>query len=145
MIAVNGTGKQEQVTDKTNSYKNGSGEGRRGTAVGNGEVVLTGKRRQFSKAYKRRILAEAEASQYGERGALLRREGLYSSNLSAWRRELATGKLTGNKKQQKREKKEVERLQKENARLQKELKKAEAIIAAQKKLAELMDIMDESE
>ena len=41
--------------------KNGTGKERRGTAVGNGEVVSTGSRRQFSKAYKRRILAEAEA------------------------------------------------------------------------------------
>ncbi len=145
MIAGNGTGKQEQVTGKTNGYKNGSGEGRRGTTVDNGEMVLTGKRRQFSKAYKRRILAEAEACQYGELGALLRREGLYSSNLSAWRRELAAGKVTNNEKQRKREKKEIERLQKENARLQKELKKAEAIITAQKKLAELIDMMNEPE
>ena len=145
MIVVNGTGKQAQVADKSNGHKNGSGQKRRGTAVGNGEVVITGNRRQFSKAYKRHILAEAAACQYGELGALLRREGLYSSHLSTWRRELAAGKLSGNQKQQQREKKEVERLQKENARLQKELKKAAAIIAAQKKLAELMDMMNESE
>ena len=145
MIAINGIGKQEQATGKISGHKNGSDQGRRGTAVGNGEVVLTGKRRRFSKAYKRRILAEAEQCQYGELGALLRREGLYSSNLSAWRRELAAWKLDGNEKQKKADKKRLERLQKENARLKKELRKTEAIITAQKKLAELMDMMNESE
>ena len=145
MIAVNGTGKQESVTGKNSEHKNGADQARRGTAVGNGEVVLMGKRRRISKAYKRRILAEAEQCQHGEMGALLRREGLYSSNLSAWRRELAAGKLSGDEKQKKADKKRLERLQKENARLKKELKKAEAIITAQKKLAELIDMMNDSE
>lgn len=144
MTAVNGTGKQERVAGQDGGYKNESGQGRQGTAVGHGEVVLTGKRRRFSKAYKQRILAEAEQCQYGELGALLRREGLYSSNLTAWRRELAAGKLDGNEKQKKADKKRLERLQKENARLKKALKKAEAIITAQKKLAELIDMMNVS-
>ena len=145
MIAVNGTSKQEQAIGINDGHKNGSEPGRRGMAVGNGEVVQTGKRRQFNKRYKRRILAEAEQCEHGELGALLRREGLYSSNLSAWRREAVAGKLSDNEKQKKGEKKQIERLEKENARLQKELKKAEAIIAAQKKLAELMEIINESE
>ena len=49
------------------------------------EVTLVAKRRQFSRAYKLRILAEVEQCQGGEVGALLRREGLYSSMLSIWR------------------------------------------------------------
>jgi len=53
------------------------------------------RRRQFSRAYKVRILAEAEQCQHGEVGALLRREGLYSSVLSRWRQQKAAGRLGG--------------------------------------------------
>ncbi|MEM4846680.1 MAG: hypothetical protein QW794_02855, partial [Thermosphaera sp.] len=55
----------------------------------NPEVVEKPKRRQFTAEYKLRILQEAEACAPGELGALLRREGLYSSNLTNWRRQRA--------------------------------------------------------
>jgi hypothetical protein len=56
------------------------------------EVVPMAKRRQFSAAYKRRILEEAEScSEPGEVGALLRREGLYSSHLTTWRQQRERG------------------------------------------------------
>ena len=66
-------------------------------AVGNDvEVLAKATRRRFSAEYKRKILREAEACrQPGELGALLRREGLYSSNLTTWRAQRRTGELGG--------------------------------------------------
>jgi transposase-like protein len=49
------------------------------------EVVGTGRRRRFTEAFKRRILDEVERARPGEIGLILRREGLYSSQLAAWR------------------------------------------------------------
>jgi transposase InsO family protein len=94
-----------------------------------------------------RILAEAEScSERGEIGALLRREGLYASHLSHWRRQQEAGQLQALASQKRGRKprhdpKEVEiaRLEKENARLEKQLRQAELIIAAQKKLAEALE------
>lgn len=144
MIAVNGTSQQAKQTAGVNSQANGSRGG--SAAVGRNEVVLGSTRRRFSIAYKRQIVAEAEACQHGQLGALLRREGIYSSYLAQWRRELAADKLSAAKKRPSNvERKRLEELEKENAQLRRELKKAEAIITAQKKLAALIDIMNESE
>ena len=109
------------------------------------EVTLMARRRQFSRAYKLRILAEVEQCQRGEVGALLRREGLYSSMLSKWQQQKAAGKLdrsSGSQEQKAKDQaKEVRRLQRENARLQAQLAKAEAIIEVQKKLSALLETM----
>jgi len=109
------------------------------------EVVPMGRRRQFSRAYKLRVLAEAEQCQRGEVGALLRREGLYSSVLSKWRQQKAAGKLGrpagGQEQKVEDQTKEMRRLQRENARLQAQLAKAEAIIEVQKKLSALLETM----
>ncbi len=109
------------------------------------EVTLMAKRRQFSRAYKLCILAEVEQCQRGEVGALLRREGLYSSMLSKWRQQKAAGKLeppTGSQEQEAKDHaRELRRLQRENARLHAQLAKAEAIIEVQKKLSALMETM----
>ena len=110
------------------------------------EVTLVAKRRQFSRAYKLRILAEVAQCQRGEVGALLRREGLYSSMLSKWRQQQAAGKLdeaSGNQEQEvEAYGKVLRRLQWENARLQAQLAKAEAIIEVQKKLSALLETME---
>ena len=110
------------------------------------EVTLMARRRQFSRAYKLRILAEVEQCQRGEVGALLRREGLYSSMLSKWRQQKAAGKLdrsSGSQEQKAKDQaKELRRLQRENARLQAQLAKAEAIIEVQKKLSALLETME---
>jgi transposase len=106
------------------------------------EVVLRPKRRTFTAAYKHRILAEADqCTQPGQVGALLRREGLYSSHLVDWRRQRQQGQL----RQTQRGKpaadpavKEVARLQRENAHLRHRLAQAETIIAVQKKLSLLL-------
>ena len=105
------------------------------------EVQPKPSRRRFSIEYKRRIVAEANQCQHGELGALLRREGLYHSQLSSWRQAIANGTLGKHKRgpQANPNRAEVKRLQRENERLQRKLADAEAIIEAQKKLATLMD------
>jgi len=98
-------------------------------------------RRTFSADYKRRIVAEAEECVHGELGALLRREGLYYSQIRAWRKAAANGML-GTKKRgpvANPERAENQRLERENERLRRKLADAEAIIDAQKKLAVLLD------
>ncbi len=110
------------------------------------EVTPVAKRRHFNLAYKLRILAEVERCQHGEVGALLRREGLYSSMLSKWRQQKAAGKLeqpSGSQEQKAEDQaKELRRLQRETARLQAQLAKAEAIIEVQKKLSALLETME---
>ena len=110
------------------------------------EVVAKGKRRQYPAEYKLRILQEVEACKgSGEVGALLRREGLYSSLVSKWREQRDRGSLTGlsgHKREPKvdAQAKELERLQRENKRLQEKLERAELIIDVQKKVARLLGV-----
>jgi transposase-like protein len=111
------------------------------------EVQPRTSRRRFTAAYKRQIVEEAAQCAYREVGALLRREGLYHSNLAKWRAEYAAGSLSdkprgprGNPTAT-----EVKRLERENARLQRQLEQAEAIIVAQKKLARLLESQQEDE
>jgi transposase-like protein len=108
------------------------------------EVPPRSQRRQFTAAYKQRILEEAErCTGSGELGALLRREGLYSSHLSKWRRQRDTAVEAA--LNQKRGRKpadpmsvEVNRLRRENARLQQDLARAEKVIEVQGKVSELL-------
>jgi transposase len=112
------------------------------------EVVPRATRRQFSAAYKRRIVAEADAStERGAIGALLRREGLYSSHLSTWRRELAAGTLGEKRRGRPAEPLAAEnaQLRRENERLRRELEKTQLIVDAQKKLAEVLGLMSENQ
>ena len=106
------------------------------------EIPDKAKRRTFTTDYKLQILAEADKAGPGEIGAILRREGLYSSHLVTWRRERKNGTLVPRKRgpQPKRTaaEKEFEKLQRENARLQEELRKAKLIIDVQKKLARML-------
>ena len=106
------------------------------------EVVARPKRRTFTAEYKQRILTEAEAAAAtpGGVGALLRREGLYSSLLAYWRRERANGireALTPQKRGPKSKRHPLEeenlKLQRQNARLTEDLRKAHIIIDVQKK------------
>ena len=124
---------------------------RRATGVSAGdhpdpEVPERAKRRQFSAEYKLRILREADACKgSGEIGALLRREGLYSSHLVLWRRQRETRALTGMRARKRGPKaKEVDprvkQLERENVRLQRRLKQAETIIEIQKKVAGMLGI-----
>src|SRR3990172_441051 len=102
--------------------------GRAPTYTPDPEVVPRATRRQFSTAYKRQIVAEAEAcTDRGAIGALLRREGLYSSHLSNWRRELAAGTLHKKRRGRPAEPLAAEnaQLRRENARLRRELEKTQ--------------------
>jgi len=113
------------------------------------EVLEKPVRRRFTVEYKVRILAEADAcTETGQRGELLRREGLYSSHLSTWRRQRDVGVLAGlTPKRRGRKSKaknpladEVAQLQRENQRLNEKLRQAELIIDVQKKVSEMLKI-----
>ena len=113
-----------------------------GTSV---EVVGVAKRRVFSAAYKRRILEEADRARPGEIGLILRREGLYSSHLAAWRNRrssMNSKKKTGTEAELLAENK---RLEKENAKLKLKLRKAELMLELQKKAQEILGYDDETE
>jgi len=107
------------------------------------EVVAKAQRKRFSAAEKLRILREVDACQgSGEIGALLRREGIYSSYLTTWRRQRERGELDGLAPQRRGPKPNPEavenaRLRRENERLQKRLEQAEFIIDFQKKVAQM--------
>ena len=109
------------------------------------EVRPDGRRRTFTAEYKLRILAEADrSSEAGAIGALLRREGLYSSHLTDWRRQRDAGELRSGVAKVRGRKpdlqaKELARLQRENERLRAQLEQAELIIGAQKKLAQALE------
>jgi transposase-like protein len=100
-------------------------------------------RRKFTAAYKLRILKEADSCNgQGQIGALLRREGLYSSSLTSWRRQVAQG-LIPKKRGPAAQKadphvRRVAELERENEKLTHKLKQAELIIDVQKKVAELL-------
>jgi len=113
------------------------------------EVSEKASRRRFTAGYKLRILQQADGcTQPGEIGALLRREGLYSSHLVTWRRQREEGLLKGlTPKKRGRKKKSVDpsaariaRLEKENRHLKHQLRRAEIIIDAQKKISEILGI-----
>ena len=111
------------------------------------EVPSTGRRRSFTLAYKRKIVVLASGLPAGEIGAMLRREGLYSSHLTDWRRLIAA--LDAQAPEIKRGPKPdlarpdrllQQKLERENARLRVRLQQAEAIIDAQKKLCALLGL-----
>jgi transposase-like protein len=111
------------------------------------EVRAIAKRRQFSAAYKLALLAEADRlTEPGAIGALLRREALYSSHLTMWRREREAGALDalsrrrGRKAKLSAEQKRVATLEARNARLERELSQARLIIDVQKKLCTLLGL-----
>ena len=119
------------------------------TQVPNPEVEPKAVRRRFGAQYKRSVLEQADrCTNPGDIGALLRREGLYSSHLSSWRRQREQGALGGlapRKRGRKpdpatAERRVIAKLNKENERLQRQLKKAHTIIEFQKKLSEILEI-----
>lgn len=111
------------------------------------EVVVDAKRRTFTGEYKQRVLAAADvAAAHGGVGALLRREGLYSSHLVTWRRERQAGILKGltprtrgPKATRSPQDAEIRQLREANQRLTEDLRKAAIVIDVHKKLAALLD------
>jgi transposase len=126
-------------TDSTN--RNGS----KPVSLPDPEVKASARRRVFTTEYKLAILDEVEARrESGSIGAFLRSEGLYSSNITDWRRQRDAGELTpGRAKKRGRkanpEAAELAKLQRENERLRAQLQQAELIIGAQKKLAQALE------
>jgi transposase-like protein len=116
--------------------------------VPNSEVPEKASRRRFTAEYKRRILREAESCrEQGGVGALLRREGLYSSHLITWRRQAERGTLEalspkkrGPKKKPDPSLRRIAELEKATRKLEHKLRQAELIIAAQKKIAEIFQM-----
>jgi transposase len=113
------------------------------------EVVAKAERRRFTAESKLRVLHEADrCKQPGEIGALLRREGLYWSNLITWRKQRQSGELAGlrgKRRGPKRREKNplanrVTELERENARLKRRAERAEGIVELQKKVSEFLGI-----
>jgi len=109
------------------------------------EVSARTGRRRFTVAYKTRIVEEAaQCRAPGEIGSLLRREGLYSSHLTTWRKLYHAGarqaltRSRGPKPRAAADGGELARLQRENAQLREQLARAELVIGIQKKLSELL-------
>ena len=109
------------------------------------EVIAKAKRRSFSAAYKTKILAEVEAAAgSGNIGEILRREGIYSSTLTGWRKERDAAIHSAFSQKRGPEPKnnpftaENEKLRRRNQRWEEELRKAEIIIDVQKKVAMLL-------
>jgi transposase len=111
------------------------------------EVLAKAERRRFTTEYKRRILQEADAcSKSGELGALLRREGLYSSHVAAWRAARARGELSGLSAKKRGPKakpvhpdaKRILSLEREVRKLRARAVRAEALVELQKKVAALL-------
>ena len=116
-----------------------------GSEIPNPEVTAKAKRRSFTAAYKQKILAEADdASGTGGIGEILRREGIYSSTPTGWRKERdAVAESAFSRKRGPEPKRnplsgELEKLRRQNQRLQEELRKAEIIIDVQKKVGMLL-------
>ena len=106
-------------------------------------------RRQFSTEYKLRIIAQADQCRYGELGALLRRENLYSNQLRDWRKQLSEGgeqalskTAPGPQPKRSAEQKELDKLRGENARLMRKLEIANGCLDLQKKALTMLDQMN---
>jgi len=118
-----------------------------GPAVVETEVMARAQRRRFTAEYKRRIVREADrCTKPGELGALLRREGLYSSHLTSWRAARERGELAGLAPQKRGPKatppdpreKRIAELEREIARWKQRAERAEALVEVQKKVAALL-------
>lgn len=103
-------------------------------------------RRKFTPEYKLRIIARADACQYGELGALLRTEGLYSGQLQQWRKELATGGETGLGKTRPGprsaltpDQRRIQQLEKDLSRLRRKLEITQDCVDLQKKALSMLD------
>jgi transposase len=107
------------------------------------------RRRTFTAEYKLKVLAAYDAAEPGEKGALLRREGLYSSHLVEWRRARDAGALDGlasrpRTGQRSPERAENDRLRRDNERLQRELAKTQAALDVVGKAHALLELLSES-
>jgi transposase-like protein len=113
------------------------------------EVPERARRRTFTAKYKLEILAAYDAAPDGEKGALLRREGLYSSHIVAWRKARDAGALAGlavarGRRRRDPQAEQIARLEQENRQLEQELAKTRFVVEVQAKLHALLERLSES-
>jgi transposase len=113
------------------------------------EVPERARRRSFTAQYKLDVVAEYDAAATGEKGAVLRREGLYSSHVIEWRRARDAGTLTGPARPRGRpaadpRDAQIARLRKEKAKLEQELATARFVVDVQAKLQVLLETISKS-
>jgi transposase-like protein len=113
------------------------------------EVPERARRRTFTAKYKLEILAAYDAAPDGEKGALLRREGLYSSHIVQWRRARDAGALAGltvprGRKRRDPQAERIARLEQEKRQLEQELAKTRFVVDVQAKLHALLETLSES-
>jgi transposase-like protein len=139
--------------EPSKTWSEGTQVSKRGSGLGaavvppNPEVPAKAARRRFTAEYKLRILKQADAcTELGKLGELLRREGLYASNLTTWRRQREEGVLSALKPKKRGRKEAVrnplieenEKLRRDNERLTERLRRAEIIIDVQKKVSQML-------
>jgi transposase len=141
-VTVSGNGAAAGAGGAKGAIATGAQPAPAAVARPNPEVSSKAQRRRFTAEYKLRILREAErCTAPGAIGALLRREGLYSSHLTTWRAQQAASlepRRRGRQPQVNPLRARVTQLERENQRLQGELEKAQIIIDVQKKVAALL-------
>jgi len=113
------------------------------------EVPERARRRTFTAKYKLAVLAAYDAAPEGQKGAVLRREGLYSSHIAVWRRARDTGALAGLSAPRGRprpdsQQEQITHLQRQNRQLEQELAKARFVVDVQAKLHALLETISES-
>lgn len=113
------------------------------------EVPERARRRTFTAQYKLEILAAYEAAPEGEKGGLLRREGLYSSHIVEWRRARDAGALAAlagprGRKRRDRQAERIARLEADKQQLERELARARFVVEVQAKLHALLETISES-
>ena len=104
------------------------------------EVVEKARRRHFSAQEKARILREIDAAPKGQKGAILRREGIYDSHIQKWRAQVAEAALKPKKRGPKVDSQaaRIKELEKKTAKLEKQLKRANVLLDLQKKISEIL-------
>jgi transposase len=139
-------GLREEMEERSKALPPGEGK-RSAAAPPDAEVVDRPLRRRFAPSYKLRIVEEADrCTEPGDVGRLLRREGLYTSHLTAWRKAARSGSLKALSKKRGRRaernplEEKVRKLEREKARLEHELHKAHLIIDVQGKVAGLLGL-----
>jgi transposase-like protein len=144
-----------EMTNKVATLVAAAGIGDPGRVSGAGterpdpEVPERARRRRFTAKYKLEILAAYEAAPDGEKGALLRREGLYSSHIDYWRRARDAGALAGlsvprGRKPRDPQAERIAGLEADKQRLEQELAKARFVVEVQAKLHALLETISES-
>jgi transposase-like protein len=130
-------GVRRTTGDSPNSAQQNNG------SIPSTEVSTKKQRRRFSKEYKLTILKEIDKStKPGGIGTILRREGLYYSNIVKWREQLELGRL--GKRLNEKDRKKIMELSKENRKLQRDLNRSKLIIEVQKKILQILDLEDQS-